>query len=284
MLRSLLDHPLTRGLDIDDPRTTQLRREIIQEKGFLRRIYQEWYSAIAGALAQSIGPIVELGSGAGFVKDFVPHLITSEIFYCPEVDVVLSGLDLPFAAASLRGIVLVEVLHHLPLPRRFFIEASRCVQPGGIVAMIEPWVTSWSRLVYSRLHHEPFNPEAEEWEFPASGPLSGANGALPYIIFVRDRPQFEREFPMWEIKTIKPMMPFCYLVAGGISMRSLMPGWSFKCWCALEDMLRPVMNNLAMFAYIVLQKKSMNTVSSVKTRPTPVTQQAPGNQGLNKKN
>jgi SAM-dependent methyltransferase len=256
MLRSLLGHPLTRGLDIDDPRTTQLRREIIQDKKFLRRIYQEWYSAIAGALPQSIGPIVELGSGAGFLKDFIPDLVTSEIFSSPGVDVVLSGLDLPFAADSVRGIVMIDVLHHLPQPRRFFIEASRCVQPGGIVAMIEPWVTPWSRLVYSRLDHEPFNPEAEEWEFPASGPLSGANGALPYIIFVRDRLQFEREFLMWEIKTIKPMMPFCYLVSGGMSMRSLMPGWSFKSWRALENMLGPAMNKLAMFAFIVLQKRT----------------------------
>jgi len=81
MLRSLLVHPLTIGLDIDDPRTTQLRREIIQEKGFLRRIYQEWYSAIAGAMPQSIGPMLELGSGAGFLKDFISDLVTSEIFW-----------------------------------------------------------------------------------------------------------------------------------------------------------------------------------------------------------
>jgi hypothetical protein len=80
MIRSLLAHPLTRGLDIDDPRTTQLRREIIQEKSFLRQIYQEWYATIAGALPRSMGPVLELGSGAGFLKDFLPGLITSEIF------------------------------------------------------------------------------------------------------------------------------------------------------------------------------------------------------------
>jgi SAM-dependent methyltransferase len=186
MIRSLLAHRLTRALDIDDPRTTQLRREIIQEKSFLRQIYQEWYATIAGALPRSMGPVLELGSGAGFLKDFLPGLITSEIFYCPGVDVVLNGQDLPFAAGTLRGIVMTDVFHHLPHPRRFFTEAARCVRPGGVVAMIEPWVTPWSRLIYTRLHHEPFNPEANEWEFPTSGPLSGANGALPYILFDRD--------------------------------------------------------------------------------------------------
>jgi hypothetical protein len=38
MIKSVLAHPLTRGLDIDDPRTTGLHREIIQSKRFLRKI------------------------------------------------------------------------------------------------------------------------------------------------------------------------------------------------------------------------------------------------------
>src|SRR4030095_834577 len=82
----------------------------------------------------------------------IPHLITSELFYCPGIQAVLDGSRLPFAARSLRGIVMTNVLHHLPRPRLFFAEAARCVRPGGVVAMIEPWVSSWSRFVYGRLH------------------------------------------------------------------------------------------------------------------------------------
>jgi hypothetical protein len=37
MLKAWLAHPLTKGLDIDDPRTTHLRLQIIQEKSFLRQ-------------------------------------------------------------------------------------------------------------------------------------------------------------------------------------------------------------------------------------------------------
>ena len=256
MLKSLLAHPLTYGLDLDDPRTMALRRRIIQEKSFLRQIYREWYSALAGDLPAGAGAAIELGSGAGFLKDFVPDLVASEVFSCAGIDIVMSGLDLPFKPASLRAILMVDVLHHLPQARGFFREAARCVKPGGVVAMIEPWVTPWSQLIYTRMHHEPFSPEACEWEFPAGGPLSAANGTLPYILFPRDRARFEREFPMCRIQTIKPMMPFCYLVSGGVSMRSLMPGWSFKCWRSFENLLQPLMWRLAMFAYIVLQKRN----------------------------
>jgi SAM-dependent methyltransferase len=255
MLKNLLAHPLTRGLDIDDPRSTELRRSLIRNKSFLRQIYEEWYEAIAALLPLDKDPVLELGSGGGFLVEFIPELITSEVFYSRHVKVVLDGSGLPFVSESLRGIVMTDVLHHLPQPRRFFAEASRCVRSDGLVILIEPWVTSWSRLVYSKLHHEPFSPEAAEWTFPRRGPLSGANSALPWIIFERDRTRFEREFPQWQIYTIKPFMPFRYLLSGGVSLRSFVPNWSFPLWRNIENLLQPWMRHLAMFALVVLAKK-----------------------------
>jgi len=198
---------------------------------------------------------LELGSGAGFLSDFVPDLITTEIFYCPHIRMVADAQRLPFADNSLRAIVMVEVLHHIPQPRHFFSEASRCVRKGGRIIMIEPWLTRWSQWIYTHLHHEPFLPESAVWEFPSTGPLSGANGAMPWIIFERDRNQFIHEFPQWQIETIKPIMPFRYLVSGGVSLRSLMPGWSFGLWRGIETVMQPWMNNWAMFAQITLTKK-----------------------------
>lgn len=253
MLRTWLAHPLTRGLDINDPRVTHLRRQIIQKKPFLRRIYEEWYAAIAAALPVGDGAVLELGSGGGFLNDFIPDLITSEVFSCAGVSGVLDGLQLPFAEDSLRAIVMTNVLHHLPQPRRFFVEAARCIRPAGVVIMIEPWVSKWSRLVYKQLHHEPFYPEAAEWEFPLGGPLSGANGALPWMLFERDRERFQQEFP-WCVEQVKPIMPFRYLVSGGVSMRSLMPEWSFTAWRRLENALQPWRWHLGMFAQVVLRQ------------------------------
>jgi 2-polyprenyl-3-methyl-5-hydroxy-6-metoxy-1,4-benzoquinol methylase len=243
-------------MDLDDPRTTHLRRRILAGKPFLRRIYEEWYLAIAEALPEGKEPVLELGSGAGFLADFVPGLVRSEVFYTPGIDAVLDGLDLPFREGSLRGIAMTNVLHHLPRPRRFFEEAARAVRPGGAVVMIEPWVSPWSRLVYTKLHHEPFLPEAAEWEVPSGGPLSGANGALPWILFERDRQRFESELPEWEIRSVEPFMPFRYLVSGGVSLRSFVPGWSFGLFRGAERALSPWRNRLAMFGRVVLVRKA----------------------------
>jgi hypothetical protein len=79
-------------VDIDYPCTTHLRQQIIQETIFLRRIYQEWYRMISEALPSGEGTVLELGAGGGFMRDFVPGLIASEVFYSPKIQVVVVAL------------------------------------------------------------------------------------------------------------------------------------------------------------------------------------------------
>ena len=254
-LRRLLEHPMTRGMDIDDPSTTDLRNEIIQSKPVLKTIYEEWYNLICGHLPAVQGPILELGSGGGFLQQRIPDLITSEVFTCRNARLVLDGQLLPFRSQTLRAVVMTNVLHHIPKPAAFLAEASRCLRPGGSVLMIEPWVSGWSRTIYSRLHHEPFDTRQEGWSHGFGGPLSGANGALPWIIFERDRSRFERELPSLTIDQIRPFMPFRYLLSGGVSMRQLLPTFLDPASASVEHALRPWMKHWAMFAFIALTRK-----------------------------
>ena len=250
VINRLLAHPLTRGLAVDDPRTTTLRRRIISEKPFLRALYQDWYGFLLDKVPQG-GRVLEIGSGAGFLKELMPELITSEIFPVPGVDLVADGCKLPFAAASLDGVVMTDVLHHIPDVSAFFYETARCVRPGGRIAMVEPWHTPWSGWVYRNLHPEPFEPDAD-WKLPASGPLSGANGALPWIVFQRDKSRFCSEFPQWKLRGITPIMPFSYLLSGGVSLRPLLPGWLYPICRTLE--MRVDAARWAMFAQIELER------------------------------
>lgn len=252
---SWLEHPLTRGLDLDDPQTTEIRKQIIRSKSFLKRIYQEWYSLISTEICGIDGPVLELGSGAGFFDEYISDLITSEIMLCRDVACVLDGQMLPFASGSLRAIVMVDVLHHIPQCELLFQDASRCIKRGGKMVFIEPWVTNWSRFVFGHLHHEPFLPDTEQWSFPSSGPLSGANGALPWILFHRDRQLFQEKFPEWQIQTIKPIMPFSYLVSGGVSLRGFVPGGVYPLVRFCESCMAPINDYLCMFAFITLVKR-----------------------------
>jgi SAM-dependent methyltransferase len=253
-IRELLAHPATRDLNIDDPSTTDRRRCIVRENKFLWRIYDEWYQIISACIPQGPGSVLELGSGAGFFPQYCPGVITSEVFLCSDIQVVLDARQLPLSSGSLKAIAMVDVFHHIPDSRAFLKEAHRCLRPGGCIAMIEPWVSTWSRLIYRHLHHEPFEPNANDWAFPRAGPLSGANGALPWIVFQRDRLDLAREFPDLEITSIRPFMPFRYLVSGGVSMRQLMPEAFFPIWRNLESYLRKWPHRWSMFALIHVKR------------------------------
>ena len=256
-LAHLLRHPLMRGRDLDNPETTELRKQILGANPFLRRVYRAWFDALRESLPARSGRVLELGSGAGSLEEHIPGVIKSDVLPLSGIHVVLNAEHLPFAAGSLGAIVLNNVLHHFRDVRRFLREAARCVRPGGVLAMNEPWVSAWSRWVYGTLHHEPFDPRAASWELPPGGPLSGANSALPWIVFARDRATFEADFPVWRISRIRPWMPFQYLVSGGFTLRPMMPGWAHAVWVWLESVLRRWTPSLSMFAVIRLERSDV---------------------------
>jgi hypothetical protein len=149
---------------------------------------------------------------------------------------------------------MTNVFHHLADPAGFLSEAARCTRPAGALVMVEPWLSTWSRWVYSSLHHEPCEPARADWLVREGGALSGANSALPWIVFERDFHRFQRDFPAWRLRRVERMMPLRYLVAGGVSLRTLAPAASYSLWAAAERLLRPWMPHLAMFALIVLER------------------------------
>ncbi|HAF60948.1 MAG TPA: methyltransferase type 11 [Anaerolineaceae bacterium] len=239
--------------DVDDPSVTYKRREIIRSKHFLNAIYREWYGLQVAQLPTVRGRILEIGSGAGFFDEMYPQVISSEVFFCPFVDVILNGMVLPFPIASLQAVVMTDVFHHIPDVEHFLWEAVRTLTPGGRIIMIEPWVSDWSRWVMDHFHSEPMDTEMHTWQFPSTGPLSGSNQALPWIVFKRDRKRFESAFPDLEIVKIQPFMPFRYLLSGGVSSRAMAPAWLNGCLRQFEKSFKS--EKWAMFALIVIQKR-----------------------------
>lgn len=250
-LRRILQHPKTKGLNLDDPETTNLRRDIILAKPFLRRIYQEWYSLLTASPGGISGKVLEIGAGAGLSNPSKNQVIRSDIMVTKWIDLACDCQMLPFRDSQFGAILMIDVLHHLPDPLRFFREAERCLTAGGAISMVEPWNTKWSSWIYKNLHHEPYDPTSTEWELTKGGPLSQANGALPWIIFKRDFRLFNQRFPQLSIEGIKPIMPLVYLFSGGLSYRNFMPGVTYNFWRKFEAALEP---EFAMFAHIELRK------------------------------
>ena len=204
---------------LDSPERTLLHREIILSKPFLNRLYREWYSCICEELkGLPSGKLVELGSGGGFLKEIVPSVICSDILLLPTNDLTFSALDMPFEDGSVSALIMVDTFHHLPDAGRFLHEAGRVLKDHGKIIMVEPANTMWGRFIYRNFHHEPFDP-AGGWQIPVTGPLSGANGALPWIVFERDKERFRKEFPGFIIEKVTFHTPLRYLLSGGVSFK-----------------------------------------------------------------
>jgi SAM-dependent methyltransferase len=193
----------------------------------LRALYADLYARIAAALPpEALGQRVELGSGPGFAREFIPGIVLTDLVGAPWHDREASAEALPFADGSAGALVLFDVLHHLPSPRRFFAEAVRVLAPGGRIVMCEPYVSPVSWPVYKFLHEEPLDlgvdPLATHAADGARDPFD-ANQAIPTLLFGRNRPAFEAAFPALAIKRVEHLSGFSFPATGGFSGQPLLP-------------------------------------------------------------
>jgi SAM-dependent methyltransferase len=245
--------------DLDAPERTLHHRDTILRKPFLRKIYIGWYRQLLKKAGDpEKAKVLEIGSGGGFIKKMNANIIISDILEGVNCDMTFSAETIPFEDNSLDAILMIDVLHHLPDCRKFFSEAQRVLREGGKIIMIEPANTVFSRFIYSHIHHENFDQDAKDWSFESSGPLSGANGALPWIVFKRDYQIFKENFPGLRRESIEYHTPFAYIVSGGLSYKSLLPGWLFGPFKIFEALISPFNGFIAMFQTIEVKKVSQH--------------------------
>jgi SAM-dependent methyltransferase len=122
--------------------------------------HRELVERNAGALANVVappGPVADLGCGPGahslalarrgydvFGVDGSPRMVEVALTRAvrDEIDARFDVHDvsapLPFADASLGGVLAILVLQHLPDPAAFIAETRRCLRPGGHLLVAAP--------------------------------------------------------------------------------------------------------------------------------------------------
>jgi SAM-dependent methyltransferase len=241
-------------LDLDSPERTIFHQKIIKEKLFLRKLYNEWYKVFTDVKSQlPDGKMVELGSGGGFLKEIEPAVICSDVLDLPTNDLTFSALEMPFNDNEISAVFMIDTFHHIPDSRQFLNEINRVLKKNGMLVMIEPANSIWGRFIYQNFHHEPFDVKGG-WQIPVSGPLSGANGALPWIVFKRDFNKFETSFPNLRLLEFQYHTPLRYLVSGGVSFKQLAPDFTYPFFSLLDKFLSAVSYHLSMFVTIKIIK------------------------------
>lgn len=239
---------------IDDPCRYYAIRAAIERKPMLKSIYREFYGYFRDCLQRcpEDGAVVEIGAGGGFASEMIPELIATDLIRYPTVDIVLDATQLPFPSGSVRCFMMLNTFHHIADCERFLEEAARCLVPGGRILIIDQHRGFISRPILRYFHNEDYDDRAVEWRFDSTGPLSGANGALAWIVFVRDRERFERSRPELRVVRYQPIMPLRYWLSGGLRRWNLLPRFLDYASSALEKGLLLLAPDFGSFVVIEL--------------------------------
>jgi SAM-dependent methyltransferase len=227
----------------------------------MRSVFFDFYDrcdAASGDDPTGRGLKLELGSGSSLFKTRYPDVITSDIKPVAYLDRVIDAQAMPFAADSVWAVYAINTLHHLPDPVKFFEELDRVLVAGGSCVIIEPYYGWLASKFYARVFDcEGFDKTQAEWGNSSLGYALGANQALSYIIFKRDRAKFERLFPRLEIACLRPLTNYPrYFLSGGLNFRQLAPDWSIGAIRAVETLIAPLAPVLALHHLVVLRKKA----------------------------
>ena len=82
-----------------------------------------------------------------------------------------------------------------------------------------------------------------------------ANGALPWVVFCRDRVKYDRQYPDLEVIKIECFGPMLYLLSGGFSRRQMLPDWLCSAVRSGEKALSLFNGSLGMFMKIKIKRR-----------------------------
>ncbi|MDH7599448.1 MAG: class I SAM-dependent methyltransferase [Sedimentisphaerales bacterium] len=218
--------------------------QIIRTRPFLREVYRSFYRRMARALAADHNRVLELGSGAGCIRDVIPSAIRSDVRMTPAVDLLCSAYDLPVADLWLDAIVMLNVFHHLDQPDAFLAEAARCLRPGGLVILIDPTDSLFARFIW-RFHHEVFYTGADYRKYHP-------NQALSWMIFVKEASKLQMRCPGLRIRKVERFSDMAYVLSGGLGHTVPWP----RCLYWIVDLIdRLLGSRLALMQMVVLEKR-----------------------------
>jgi SAM-dependent methyltransferase len=236
---------------MSDVATLARHRAAWQARPELRAVYHDWFDRLLAAVAAR-RPVVEVGSGPGFFKERAPSLVATDVVPGLSVNVRCDADVLPFRTESLGAIVMVDTLHHLPRPLDFLSEAARVLKPGGRLAMVEPWITPPSWVLYRYFHHEECRLGVDVARPFGSDPKAALDGnaAIPYLLLARLR---ATGLPLHLVKA-EPFVGLPYLATFGFKVGRPLPALFERLARTGEVALRPLARWLATRIFIVLEK------------------------------
>lgn len=235
-------------------------RDVWEKKPVLREIYGHLYRNIIREC--HAGLTVEVGGGSGNFKQFAPEALSLDIVYEPWVDLVADAQALPLRDESVANIVMLDVLHHIEFPIRFFREAARVLQPSGRIVCMEPGITPLSGLAYRAMHEEPvdmsIDPCVDGQPDLDKDPYVG-NQAVPTLLAGRYADQLAQIVPGLSLISQRRLSLLAYPLSGGFKRWSLVTPRAARVLLRFEDKLEGILGWVCGFRLMMVYEKHNGT-------------------------
>lgn len=221
----------------------------------LRTVYGDIFKQIEGQLQP--GKTLELGSGIGVAKEYLPGLVTSDVVQTRFVQRAVSAYAIP--DENWDNIIAFDVLHHLCTPMEFFASAAAGLRPGGRIVLMEPAATPGGRLFYRLFHPEPCVPALVRPPFTFAADETGAfaNMGMAQSLFVIHEAETARRLAALRLRVIQIRLRdlLAYPSTGGFSRPALLPAPVLRGLLAAERALpQGLLRLLALRVMVVLEK------------------------------
>ncbi len=243
----------------DDEGRLAEQSRVWSAKPTLRTIYTDYHKQLVSACPP--GRLLDIGGGSAHLKLSHPDIVSLDILSFKGIDVVADAHRLPFGPGSFSGIVMLDVLHHLQRPVAFLREAAGVLQVGGRLAMIEPGMSSLSRVFYDRFHHESVDMTADA--FAEDHVQSGSdpwdsNQAIPTLMFIGTAGQRRLSVAVPNLRLVSAtwLSLWAYPLSGGFKSWCVMPNWLVKPVLSLESRLLGSLGHRLGFRLLVVMERT----------------------------
>ncbi len=261
-MRILLDwlkEPLLDNLCIDEEIRLDLHLQILKKKRMLREVFTEfhcYFKNLEKIFFEGSGIEIELGAGISPIRDSYPEVLATDIVGAPHLDMIINAEAIDLLDCSVKAVFGQNCFHHFSQPDKFFNELNRVLITGGGAILIEPYHGPLASFLYKQLFRsESFDKGFQSWETPNAGPMNGANQALSYIVFVRDRKIFEKKYPNLKIVYQETLGNYLkYLLSGGLNFKQILPDFFTRPIEIAQKLISPFNKWIALHHVIVIKK------------------------------
>ena len=246
-------------MNADGDERIEAHNNILHKKLKLQLVFDENFQrmeSLAALFFDAEGLKIELGSGAVSMKKNNSSIQTSDIVDSIYNDLTLDAQNMQLEGNSVAMFFAQNVFHHFNDPEKFFGELMRVLKPGGGVVMLEPYFSPLAQIIYKNfIPGETFDKTQLSWASDRAGPMVGANQALSYIVFNRDKEKFQTLYPDLEISfTCIQNNYLRYIFSGGLNFQKLLPD-AFDPILRLFEFLLTPFNSLFGIHYIIVLKR-----------------------------